>query len=265
MDSKLRTLSGLLEELDANPHLDFPDLAVLSSDGGLVEYLAGNMNESSVHLLRQLLEHTPQTVLENVITNKSLLAQLITYTTSSEVTYDLAKVLCEVYDESYANLITPQVLEKLVNSLESSSDAACQRIIILLAIISDKYISDILILPNSRYFGEILLLRFNRTEGAERKLILNTINRILYQFPQFFYTNDLKTLADIAVGVLEEGGKDIVKPALEILKGIFTIQDFLALKYRLEELFELLETIQMDKDLKRLKESILGTLKLNNI
>ena len=243
MDAKITEICEILESLDENPSVYHENLESLSADSELIPFLVKNLNSYHIRILRQLLEHTPRTVLQSIMMDPILPHQLLTHLLTNQITYDLIKVLSELYDsETYDKYLNSETINKLVNALGGCSEQICECLLKVLIFISDKRLKNILQSENSRFFGEMLILRLNWTIGVERKYIINTIKTLVWGFPKFFYLNDLKMIADIVIGFLENCEKDVADESFSILDGIFRIKDFEELNYRVENIKDILET-----------------------
>ena len=262
MEEKYGQLTLYLDSLDQNSSSLTTELLDLSKDQGLISYIIDNLQVlNSIKLLRQLLQYTPSTAMEFILTNDKLPLALIDYLKNNRIDFDSTKVFAEVYDEgAYKDLIDDGLIEKLVSSIEGSSENACENLIKVLIIIGNFKLERIILSNHSRYFGEMLVFRVNRASGVEKKYLLKTISRIVYGFPQFFYINDLKLLVDIICEALSNQEEENFNECLSTLDGITEIEDFLQAKYRFEELLELLQTLE-PKDSDHLHRII---LKLNN-
>lgn len=96
MDAKITEICEILESLDENPSVHHENLESLSADleltyynlnidynptnyTGLIPFLVKNLNSYHIRILRQLLEHTPQTVLQSIMMDPILPHQLLTH------------------------------------------------------------------------------------------------------------------------------------------------------------------------------------------
>lgn len=267
MEAKVNRVTEILEDLDRHPEAFADDLENLSSDQEFLEYLIRNLNEKGMmRILRQLLQHTQQTVLGNVISNEDLPGKLVECVRTQQIDYDNIWVFCELCDESmYKEVLKGEILEKLVNSLDGCPETTCPNLIKVLLMASDYHLNEILGLQNSRYFGEMLVLRMNWANGPEQKKIAETILRIIEKSPDFFYVNDLKMIFDIVIQVLQNGEQEISEVFFLILAGILDIQDFFERKYRFDEVFELFEGEYRNQKILYLKQRIFARLNENLI
>ena len=258
MEEKFEELSLILEELDKNSNLCFDKLEILSSNPELIDYIVSNLRSNRyARVLRQLLQYTSQTVLGQLMINFNLPNELIKNIILETIQYDNIWILLELYDESYNDLIDKNLLNKLVNALDGSSEVISEILIKLLVCISTYKLGVILEVENSRFFGEMILYRLNWANGVEKKLFLEVSKQIIEKYPCYFYINDLKMLCDIIISIIENKEEYSLDISYQILYGLLKIKDFFIIKYRFEEILEIVELSDGNEYSSLIKESIL--------
>lgn len=262
MEAQLDLLSSILNTLDINAESDQPldtfDLAAI------VNHLCTTLDlPQTLKTLRQLLIHCESTVLTLFFTNPQLTEHILKHLTNEQITFDSTKLFSEVFDESlHSSLITPEFIEKLVDSIGVSDSETCENIVKALILIARKNLNWILGAKNSRFFGEALIFRVNWAKGSEKKNLVLTINKVLKERPEFFYLNDLKVVADTLVNVLVDREEGILKESYEALNEMMKIEEFCRLGYRFGELAEVLQHSEDDLDICEMQCNILVKVEL---
>ena len=262
MEENIKQLSAILESFDKNPREISRDLEELSCTPGLLAYLISNLNSNnSVRIVRQLLQHTQESVLGEIISNKDLPAMLIECIASSQITYDNIWVFSELYDEStYLEYIKSEVLERLVDALDQCPEDACANLVKVLLLISEARLEEMVMLKNSSYFGEMLIYRLNWASGTERKKLLETVLRIIREHPRFFYINDLKVISDITIRFLQDGEMDVIEPSFSALVALLSIDEFFEIRYRFDVIADILEISYDKQEILSLKQQVFSKL-----
>ena len=103
----------------------------------------------------------------------------------------------------------------------------------------------------------MILYRLNWANGVEKKLFLEVSKQIIEKYPCYFYINDLKMLCDIIISIIENKEEYSLDISYQILYGLLKIKDFFIIKYRFEEILEIVELSDGNEYSSLIKESIL--------
>lgn len=257
MDLHINDLIESLNTLDEKISRKPSNPITISDYPGLIPYLIQNLSGINIKILRQLLEHVPEQILEEILINETLPNKLIEHIKTQPPNYDSIKILSDIYDESiYEQLIDSEVLSKLINSIQGAGPKMCENLVKVLVFISKHKMKDILSTSNSRNFGEILIYRLNRAQGTEKKLMLQTVTDIVYSSPDYFYINDLKVVCDIVVDSLSNQEEEILTENYEALTALMEVKDFFDLKYRFNEIYEVLQVPEGNSYILKIQDKI---------
>ncbi|OMJ84855.1 hypothetical protein SteCoe_13981 [Stentor coeruleus] len=257
MDLHIVDLIESLNNFDENPSARLSNSIIISDYPGLISYLIQNLSGINIKILRQLLEYIPEQILEEILINETLPSKLIEHIKTQPPDYDSIKILSDIYDESiYEQLVDSEVLSKLVYSIQGAGPKMCENLVKVLVFISKHKMQEILSIPNSRNFGEILIYRLNRAQGIEKKLMLKTVTDIIFSFPDYFYINDLKVVCDIVVDSLSNQEEEILTENYEALTALMDVKDFFDLKYRFSEIYEVLQVPEGNSYILKIQDRI---------
>jgi hypothetical protein len=262
MESLQADLSECLDSLDARHSQDTLNLEGFDNLDLIILHLFKNLEEKkNLKILRQLLMHSEGKVLEVFIQDPGVLKDVIDWILGNRVNFDSSKLLAELFDESFHNcLVSQELIDSLVEGLAESDEKTCENLVKVLILIGNSYLDKVIQAKNSRFFGEMLVLRVNWAEGTEKKNLIKTIGRIFKFFPEFFYVNDLKLVADTLIKVLNDREEDLLVETYEALSHLMNIQDFVATRHRFDELFEILQHGEDEIALCEIQNNILDTI-----
>ena len=240
------SISEFSEYLDTIEHNSEPDPSLCSRYTNLdsiLSFLSENIKDS-IHLkvLRQLLFHCEAKVIELFIFSPNLLIDIVDWINHNKVNYDSTKLIVELYDESsHSEIVTEKLINLLVDGLAESDKQTCENIVKILILIGNCHLEKVIEARNSRFFGELLVLRVNWAQGTEKKNLIRTISRVVKFLPDFFYLNDLKLIVDTLIKVLNDREDDLIEQTYGALQEIMKIEEFIVTKYRFDELAEILQ------------------------
>ena len=262
MEISIPEFSDYLDTIENNSEPDTSLGSRFTSLDSILSFLSENIKDS-MHLkvLRQLLFHCEAKVIELFIFSPNLLIDIIDWINLNRVNYDSTKLIVELYDESsHSEIVTKELINHLVDGLGESDKRTCENIVKILILIGNCHLDKVIEARNSRFFGELLVLRVNWAQGTEKKNLIRTISRIFKSFPNFFYLNDLKLIVDTLIKVLNDREDDLIEQTYEALQEIMKIDEFLDTRYRFDELAEILQHGEDQIELCEIQNALLDTI-----
>jgi hypothetical protein len=274
METELEIISKQLAQLAKNPHGPRADNwlhELASSETGFINYLLTNIDFDNysppiyIRLMRQFVMLKPPGIFEDIKETKRVCKKMQRWMSSNEITkvhsdiilWYLAmcqndkdcfksdqNIFCKIMD--YTEIIEgDEQLYPCMNYIKNNVKTHLQ------AYLTHK---------NAVLTTGLMIFMLNRSEEKEKLDYLTAIFWILQENFDLFYTNDLKSLADILYDMLSMHIKSYNFISLSVLLVLFSYEDFSMLKYKAQEFIELIREIDYEDSYASIKEMLLEVL-----
>lgn len=274
METELEVISKQLTQIAKNPHGARADNwlhELAAPETGFINYLLTNIDFDNysppiyIRLMRQFVMLKPPGIFEDIKGTKRICKRMQRWMSNNEISKAHSDiilwylVMCQDDKDCFKN--DQIIFNKIMDYTELiEGDEQLYPCMSYIKNNVKSHLSTYLTHKNAVLTTGLMLFMLNRSEENEKLDYLTAIFWILQENFDLFYTNDLKSLADILYDMLSMHIKTYNFICLSVLLVLFSYEDFSILKYKVQEFIDLIREIDYEDSYASIKEMLLEVL-----
>ncbi|OMJ72616.1 hypothetical protein SteCoe_28890 [Stentor coeruleus] len=274
MEAELEVISKQLTQIAKNPHGTRADNwlhELASPETGFIGYLLTNIDFDNysppiyITLIRQFVMLKPPGIFKEIKETKRIRKKMQRWMSNNEMSKAHSDMilwyLAMCQDDKECFKIDDNIFSKIMDYTEIiEGDEQLNPCMSFIKNHIKSHLSVYLTHKNAILTTGLMLFMLNRSEEKEKLDYLTAVFWILQENFDLFYTNDLKSLADILYDMLSMHVKTYNFISLSVLLVLFSYEDFSLLNYKVQEFIELIREIEYEDSYASIKEMLLEVL-----